>query len=88
MNRMDFIEARARIRVDYAPGEVEIVTQHDGSILRLRKVAPDYDPTDRISAIGHLAAAPDARRGGDRAAVRGPRGARPSRSPATRFKSR
>jgi 2-oxoglutarate ferredoxin oxidoreductase subunit beta len=31
-----------------------VVTQHDGSILRLRKLSPDYDPTDRISAIGHL----------------------------------
>jgi 2-oxoglutarate ferredoxin oxidoreductase subunit beta len=54
MNRLDFIEPRAEITVDYAPGEVELVTQHDGSILRLRKVSPDYDPTDRISAIGHL----------------------------------
>jgi 2-oxoglutarate ferredoxin oxidoreductase subunit beta len=54
MNRLDFIEPRAEIRVDYAPGEVELVTQHDGSVLRLRKLAPDYDPTDRISAIGHL----------------------------------
>jgi 2-oxoglutarate ferredoxin oxidoreductase subunit beta len=54
MNRLDFIEPRAEIRVDYAPGEVELVTQHDGSVLRLRKVASDYDPTDRISAVTHL----------------------------------
>ncbi|MGH6956147.1 MAG: 2-oxoacid:ferredoxin oxidoreductase subunit beta, partial [Caulobacteraceae bacterium] len=54
MNRLDFIEPRAEITVDYAPGEVELVTQHDGSVLRLRKLAPDYDPTDRISAISHL----------------------------------
>ncbi|HUO11535.1 MAG TPA: 2-oxoacid:ferredoxin oxidoreductase subunit beta, partial [Caulobacteraceae bacterium] len=49
-----FIEPRAEITASYAPGEVEVVTQHDGSVLRLRKLAPDYDPTDRISAISHL----------------------------------
>jgi 2-oxoglutarate ferredoxin oxidoreductase subunit beta len=54
MNRLDFIEAREEIVVDYAPGDVEIVTQHDGSVLKLRKLAADYDPTDRISAITHL----------------------------------
>jgi 2-oxoglutarate ferredoxin oxidoreductase subunit beta len=54
MNRLDFIEPRAEITVDYGPGEVELVTQHDGSVLRLRKLAPDYDPTDRLSAISHL----------------------------------
>src|SRR5476651_1222068 len=50
MNRLDFIEPRAEITADYGPGEVELVVQHDGSVLRLRKVAPDYEPTDRISA--------------------------------------
>jgi 2-oxoglutarate ferredoxin oxidoreductase subunit beta len=54
MNRLDFIEAREEIVVDYAPGEVEVVRQHDGSILRLRKVAADYDATDKLSAITHL----------------------------------
>jgi len=54
MNRLDFIEPHAEIRIDYPPGEVELVTQHDGSILRLRKLADDYDPTDKLSAITHL----------------------------------
>ncbi|MGI0130864.1 MAG: 2-oxoacid:ferredoxin oxidoreductase subunit beta, partial [Thermoplasmata archaeon] len=27
---------------------------HDGSILRLRKLAPDYNPHDRISALTYL----------------------------------
>ena len=30
------------------------MVQHDGSILRLRKLAVDYDPYDRISALTHL----------------------------------
>jgi 2-oxoglutarate ferredoxin oxidoreductase subunit beta len=54
VNRLDFMESRDEILADYAPGEVEIVTQHDGSILKLRKLAEDYDPTDRASALTHL----------------------------------
>ncbi len=42
------------ITADYAPGTVETVHQHDGSILRLRKLDPDYDPHDRISALTYL----------------------------------
>ena len=37
---------RDEIVADYAPGTVETVVQHDGSILRLRKLAVDYDPHD------------------------------------------
>jgi len=54
VNRLDFIEGRAEITADYEPGSVVNVTQHDGSILRLRKLAPDYDPTDRIKAMNYL----------------------------------
>ncbi len=48
------IVGRDEITADYAPGTVETVVQHDGSILRLRKLAPDYDPRDRISALTYL----------------------------------
>jgi 2-oxoglutarate ferredoxin oxidoreductase subunit beta len=54
VNRIDFIETRAPITADYAPGEVREVTQHDGSVIRLRKLAEDYDPTDRIKAMNYL----------------------------------
>jgi len=54
VNRLDFIEGREEITADYAPGEVAEVKQHDGSVLRLRKLAPDYDPTDRIKAMTYL----------------------------------
>jgi 2-oxoglutarate/2-oxoacid ferredoxin oxidoreductase subunit beta len=30
------------------------VRQHDGSLLRLRKLAQDYDPTDRIRVMNYL----------------------------------
>jgi len=54
VNFLDVIESREEITADYAPGSVEIVRQHDGSYLKLRKLASDYDPTDRISAMNFL----------------------------------
>jgi 2-oxoglutarate ferredoxin oxidoreductase subunit beta len=54
VNRLDVILERDEIVVDYAPGSVEVVTQHDGSVLKLRKLANDYDPTDREGALNHL----------------------------------
>ena len=48
------VEGREEITADYAPGEVVEVTQHDGSALRLRKLAPDYDPADRIKVMNYL----------------------------------
>ncbi|NOG72713.1 2-oxoacid:ferredoxin oxidoreductase subunit beta [Roseicella sp. DB1501] len=54
MNQLDVILGRTPITTDYAPGEVREVTQHDGSVLRLRKLHEDYDPTDRVAAMNHL----------------------------------
>jgi len=54
VNRLDFITEREEITAEYAPGTVEIVTQHDGSMLRLRKLLPDYNPHDRIAAMNYL----------------------------------
>ena len=53
-NRLDFISGRDEITADYAPGTVTTVTQHDGSVLRLRKLAQDYDATDRIKVMHYL----------------------------------
>jgi 2-oxoglutarate ferredoxin oxidoreductase subunit beta len=54
VNSLDFITGREEITADYAPGTLETVVQHDGSVLRLRKLHSDYDPHDRISAMTHL----------------------------------
>ena len=54
VNRLDFMTAREEITVDYAPGAVEIVEQHDGSKLALRKLTADYDPHDRLAAMSYL----------------------------------
>jgi len=50
VNFLDVITPRAEITAEYAPGTVEEVVQHDGSILRLRKLAGDYDVNDRLAA--------------------------------------
>ncbi len=54
VNRLDVILGREPITAEYAPGSLREVTQHDGSVLRLRKLAADYDPTDRVAAMNHL----------------------------------
>jgi 2-oxoglutarate ferredoxin oxidoreductase subunit beta len=55
VNRLDFMPRRDAITAAYAPGEVIEVTQHDGSVLRLRKLAEGYDPGDRLAAMSHIA---------------------------------
>jgi 2-oxoglutarate ferredoxin oxidoreductase subunit beta len=54
VNFLDVITGREEITVDYAPGTVEMVKQHDGSMLRLRKLEGDYDVHDRAQAISYL----------------------------------
>jgi 2-oxoglutarate ferredoxin oxidoreductase subunit beta len=50
VNRLDVILGRQEITIDYEPGTVELVTQHDGSVLKLMKLPDDYDPTDKLAA--------------------------------------
>lgn len=54
VNRLDFITGRTPIVVDYPPGTVELVQQHDGTSLRLRKLDGDYDVHDRRAAMDFL----------------------------------
>jgi 2-oxoglutarate/2-oxoacid ferredoxin oxidoreductase subunit beta len=54
VNRLDVMPPRAPINVHYEPGTVEIVEQHDGSRLALRKLAADYDPHNRLAAMTYL----------------------------------
>src|SRR4051794_9262952 len=55
VNRLDFITARAPINVSYEPGSAQVVEQHDGSRLLLKKVSADYDAHDRLGAMNFLA---------------------------------
>jgi 2-oxoglutarate ferredoxin oxidoreductase subunit beta len=56
VNRIDFITSREEITASYPAGTVTEVAQHDGSILRLRKLHEDHDPSDRVQAMGYLQA--------------------------------
>jgi 2-oxoglutarate ferredoxin oxidoreductase subunit beta len=55
VNALDIMLGRSAITVDYEPGKVVTVKQHDGTSLRLRKLNNDYDPTDHLAAQNFLA---------------------------------
>src|SRR6187401_2825540 len=50
----DFVPPAAAITADYEPGVARNVMLHDGSWVRLHKIADDYDPTDRDAAYSHI----------------------------------
>jgi 2-oxoglutarate ferredoxin oxidoreductase subunit beta len=54
VNRLDVILGRQPIHADYEPGTVAEITQHDGSKLKLRKLAAEYDASDRNRAMAYL----------------------------------
>jgi len=54
VNRLDFFPQREEITAEYGAGEVTEVRQHDGSVVRLRKLHTDYDASDRIRAMSYV----------------------------------
>jgi 2-oxoglutarate ferredoxin oxidoreductase subunit beta len=54
VNRLDVITGRAPIKLDQLPGTVQVVEQHDGTRLVLRKLGADYDVSDRLAAMNFL----------------------------------
>ncbi|MBN9041015.1 MAG: 2-oxoglutarate ferredoxin oxidoreductase subunit beta [Rhizobiales bacterium 62-47] len=54
VNALDVMIGRDPITVNYAPGKVVSVTQHDGTVLNLRKINDEYDPGDRLAAMNFL----------------------------------
>ena len=57
VNRLDFWPTREAITIDYSDGGVIEVPQHDGSIIKLRKLHADYDPSDKINAQAMISSA-------------------------------
>ena len=55
VNRIDFIPVREPIIAEVPPGSVQEVLLHDGGTIRLRKLSADYDPRDKVGALGYLA---------------------------------
>ena len=54
VNRLDFMPERAPIAVDYPEGSVRDVVMHDGGLVRLHKIDPAYDPSDKVAAMAYL----------------------------------
>ena len=55
VSRVDFIDMAAQ---QHAAGDEDVITvpQHDGTLMRLRRLRDDYRPTDRIAAMNQVQA--------------------------------
>ena len=51
LGEVSFVPFFEDITVEYDPGTTREVQLHDGSKLYLKKVADDYDPTDKMNAV-------------------------------------
>lgn len=52
IHEIAFVPHREEITIDdYSPGSVKAVEMHDGSMIQLKKLETDYDPTDKEQAI-------------------------------------
>ena len=51
LHDITWVPKREEIQIELEPGEALDVDMHDGSQIRFRKLAHDYDPTDRMSAL-------------------------------------
>jgi 2-oxoglutarate ferredoxin oxidoreductase subunit beta len=51
---VDFVPLRHEITADTGTSEAVSVTMHDGSTVRFRRVASEYDPRDRDAAYAHV----------------------------------
>jgi 2-oxoglutarate/2-oxoacid ferredoxin oxidoreductase subunit beta len=51
LGEVSFVPFFDNISVEYEPGTTKAVELHDGSKLFLKKVAEDYDPTDKLVAL-------------------------------------
>ena len=54
VNQLDIITVHREITAEYDAGSVREVRQHDGSVLRLRKLEQGYDASDRIGAMTYV----------------------------------
>ena len=54
VNFLDVMVPREPITAEYGPGSVQDVVMHDGGTIRLRKVHPEFDPSDKIAAMNYL----------------------------------
>ncbi len=48
---VDFVPPASEITADYEEGTARDLEMHDGTVIRLRKLAKDWDPLNRLSAL-------------------------------------
>ncbi len=51
---VDFVPIMKEIKTDYDQGSTQVIKLHDGSEMRLHKLAEDWDPSDKFSAINAM----------------------------------
>ncbi|MCB9284614.1 MAG: 2-oxoacid:ferredoxin oxidoreductase subunit beta [Lewinellaceae bacterium] len=51
---IDYVPEKEEITVSYEAGMSALVEMHDGSVIQLHKLAPNWDPRDRFSAVRRL----------------------------------
>jgi 2-oxoglutarate ferredoxin oxidoreductase subunit beta len=54
LHELDYVPYFEDISVEIPEGQVTEVRMHDGSLLRIRKLDRDFDPTDRLAALAAL----------------------------------
>ena len=50
----DYVPPSTEIKAEYDEGSVMPIELHDGGYIKLRKIYPDYDPTDRAAAFAKV----------------------------------
>src|SRR3954469_18880045 len=51
---MDFVPQATEITTSYGEGTLQNVKMHDGSSISLHKIAKEWDPLDRLSAMNAI----------------------------------
>lgn len=51
IHELAYVPPAEEIMIDYEPGEATEVTMHDGSVVVLKKLGREHDPTDRSAAM-------------------------------------
>jgi 2-oxoglutarate ferredoxin oxidoreductase subunit beta len=51
---MDFVPMMREITTTYEAGDIHDLIMHDGTTIRLHKLAKDWDPFDRMSAASAM----------------------------------
>ncbi|MGB4840482.1 MAG: 2-oxoacid:ferredoxin oxidoreductase subunit beta [Saprospiraceae bacterium] len=54
LSTLDFVPVKEEITTTYDHKEIKLVEMHDGSLIRLNKISPEWDPEDKLSIISAI----------------------------------